>query len=89
MTKNVLIMAANGQISQIVEQRILSEAQFSDVHLSLFLRNKSRLSQLAKNERVTLIEGSLDSAADIQAAIAGQDIVFVGVVDHTADNHQT
>lgn len=38
---------------------------------------------------MTLIEGSLDSVADIQAAVAGQDIVFVGVVDHTADNHQT
>lgn len=31
-------MAANGQISQIIEQRILTEAQFSDVHLTLFLR---------------------------------------------------
>lgn len=86
MTKNVLIMAANGQISQIIEQRILTEAQFSDVHLTLFLRKKSRLNQLVNNERVTLIEGSLDSMADIQAAVAGQDIVFVGVVDQTADN---
>lgn len=89
MTKNVLIMAANGQISQIVEQRVLEETQFSDVHLTLFLRDKARLSQLAHNDRVTLIEGSLDNAADIKAAVAGQDIVFVGVVDHTKDNHQT
>ncbi|MCA1344065.1 NAD(P)H-binding protein [Lactiplantibacillus pentosus] len=89
MTKNILIMAANGQISRLVEERVLNEAQFADVHLTLFLRNKDRLANLANNPRVTLIEGSLDSAADIKVAVAGQDIVFVGVVDHTADNHQT
>lgn len=82
-------MAANGQISRLIENRILGEEAFADVHLTLFLRNKNRLTNLANNPRVTLIEGSLDSVADIKVAVAGQDIVFVGVVDHTADNHQT
>lgn len=31
----------------------------------------------------------MDNPADVKQAIAGQDIVFVGVVDHTPDNHQT
>ncbi|MFT8879440.1 MAG: NAD(P)H-binding protein [Oenococcus sp.] len=86
MTKNVLIMAANGQISQLVEEGLLNGSQFSDVHLTLFARQKSRL---ASNSRVTSITGSLDNPADVKQAIAGQDIVFVGVVDHTPDNHQT
>lgn len=89
MTKKVLIIAANGQISQLVEGRILDEDKFDDVHLTLFLRNKSRLSSLANNSRVTLAEGSLDSLDDLKKSVDGQDIVFVGVVDHTSDNHQT
>ncbi|BAP86337.1 saccharopine dehydrogenase related protein [Paucilactobacillus hokkaidonensis JCM 18461] len=89
MTKNVLIIAANGQISQLIEGRILNEDKYADVHLTLFLRNKSRLASLANNSRVTLVEGSLDSLDDLKQAVDGQDIVFVGVVDHTSDNHQT
>lgn len=89
MTKNVLIMAANGQISRLVEERVLNEDSFADVHLTLFLRNKGRLADLADNSRVTLVEGSLDSATDVSKAVAGQDVVFVGVVDHTPDDHQT
>lgn len=89
MTTNVLIMAANGQISQLVEQRVLNEAQFSDIHLTLFLRNKDRLDDLANNDRVTLVEGSLDDLEDVKQAVKGQDIVFVGTVDHTSDDRQT
>lgn len=89
MTKNVLIMAANGQIAQLVEQRILNESQFTDIHLTLFLRDKKRLSSIANNDRVSLIEGSLDNLEDVTKAVSGQDIVFVGVVDHTPDNIQT
>lgn len=89
MTKNVLIIAANGQISRLVQERVLNEDEFADVNLTLFLRNKSRLANVANNSRVTLIEGSLDSLEDLTQATKGQDIVFVGVVDHTSDNHQT
>ena len=82
-------MAANGQISRIVAQRILNEERFNDVHLTLFLRNQARLADLADNPRVTLIEGNLDSADDVASAMKDQDLVFVGVVDHGADNRQT
>lgn len=87
--KKVLIMAANGQISRLVEERVLTEPEFSDVELTLFLRDKKRLAALEDNDRVTLIEGSLNNYADVKQAILGQNLVFVGVVDHTSDNHQT
>ncbi|MCV3740645.1 SDR family oxidoreductase [Lentilactobacillus hilgardii] len=89
MTKNVLIMAANGQIARLVEDRILNEEQLAEVHLTLFLRDANRLANLSNNSRVTLIEGSLDKPSDVKRAVTGQDIVFVGVVDHTSDAHQT
>ena len=54
------ILAANGQIARIVENRILNEDKFKDVELTLFLRNSSRLSDLADNPRVTVIEGDLN-----------------------------
>ena len=41
MTKNVAIIGANGQIARLVENDILNNDK--DVHLTLFLRNASRL----------------------------------------------
>ncbi|QLL77183.1 NAD(P)H-binding protein [Ligilactobacillus saerimneri] len=81
MTK-LAILAANGRIARLVEDRILNEDQFKDVELTLFLRNSARLQDLANNPRVTLIEGDLNRAADVEKAIAGQDIVFNAVIDH-------
>ncbi|AEJ23291.1 NAD(P)H-binding protein [Weissella koreensis] len=89
MTKKVLIIAANGRISRLIEQRLLSESKFDDVELTLFLRDKSNLNSLKDNSRVTVIEGSLDKLDDVKNAVANQDLVFVGVVDHTEDNKQT
>ncbi|MDV7718922.1 NAD(P)H-binding protein [Pediococcus ethanolidurans] len=82
----LLIMAANGQIAKIVEKRILNETAFKNVELTLFLRKSSRLSDLADNSRVKIIEGSLDDKNDVNDAVAGQDVVFVAVVDHTSNN---
>lgn len=85
--KKVLILGANGQIARIVEQRLLAEQ--SDVELTLFLRNFSRLSSLADNPRVTLVDGDVTNAAQVKAATEGQDIVYVAMVDHTSDNRIT
>lgn len=82
--KNVLILGANGQIARIVEQRLLAEQ--SDVHLTLFLRQKSRLANLADNSRVTLIDGNMTDYQAVKAAMHGQDIVYIAAVDHTPDN---
>jgi len=85
----LLIAAANGQIAQIVEDRILNESTFDDVELTLLLRNSQRLSNLAKDNRVTVVEGSLDNESVLNKAVAGQDMVFVAVVDHTSNNAWT
>ncbi|MCV3296975.1 MAG: NAD(P)H-binding protein [Oenococcus sp.] len=74
---NMLILAANGAIARLVEEKILSDAKYKDVQLTLFLRNKSRLSDLADNARVKLVEGDLLNASDVNAAAAGQDLVFI------------
>lgn len=85
----LLILAANGQIARLVEQRILNEPQFSDVELTLGLRRAERLSALASNPRATVIETDLEDAASVGRAVAGQDMVFVAVVDHNRDTWMT
>ncbi|MCH4172178.1 MAG: NAD(P)H-binding protein [Lactobacillus sp.] len=86
---NLLILAANGQIARIVESRILNEAQFADVNLTLGLRNPNRLQELATNPRVKLVAVDLDNAAEVKQAMAGQDMVFTAVVDHDPNNTAT
>lgn len=82
MTKNVAIIGANGQIARLVENHILDDEQ--DVHLTLFLRNSSRLAELKDNPQVTIIDGDANNAEDLRKAIKGQDIVIVAFVDHGA-----
>lgn len=86
---NLLILAANGQIARIVIDRVLKEAAFKDVDLTLGLRNSQRLAALQDNDRVRVIETDLEDAQSVSTAIAGQDMVFVAVVDHDADNAMT
>lgn len=83
------ILAANGQIARLVENRILNEDQFKDVELTLMLRNSSRLSDLADNPRVTVLEGDLNDPDDVEKAVKGQDMVFNAVIDHDDDNRPT
>ncbi|WP_243129817.1 NAD(P)H-binding protein [Leuconostoc lactis] len=61
MTKNVLIMAANGQISRLVATRLLSETEFSDVALTLLVRKAAQVADLQADARVSVFEGSLDN----------------------------
>lgn len=82
-------MAANGQISRLVTTRLLNENSFDDIHLTLFVRKASQVADLAEDVRVSIVEGSLDNLADVTSAISGQDIVVVGVVDHSQNNIQT
>lgn len=82
----LLIIAANGQIAQIVEKRILTETEFKNVQLTLVLRDKDRLSNLATNSRVTLLEGDLGNQDSLREAMKNQDIVYVAVADISVDN---
>lgn len=81
------ILAANGQIARIVENRILNEDRFKDAELTLMLRNSNRLSDLADNPRVTIIEGDLNNPADVERAVKGQNMVFNAVIDHDDAGH--
>lgn len=85
----LLILAANGQIARIVEHRILSQQAFADVELTLGLRRPNRLAELAANPRVTVTDVDLENAASVAAAMVGQDMVFVAVVDHDRNNAMT
>ena len=85
--KNVIIFGANGQIARLVEQRLLSNKQ--DLHLTLFLRNAHRLDFLKNNPRVTIIDGDLKDKIAVEAAMKDQNIAFIAVVDHDANNSFT
>lgn len=82
MTKNIAIIGANGQIARLVEDRVLNGDK--NVHLTLFLRNASRLDNLKDNNQVTIIDGDANNEEDLRKAIKGQDLVFVAFVDHGA-----
>lgn len=82
--KKVLILGANGQIARLVETRLLKEQ--ADVELTLFLRNSSRLSDLKNNKNVEIIDGDITDYTAVNAAMQGQDLVYVAMVDHTKDN---
>lgn len=70
MTKNVAIIGANGQIARLVENDILNNDK--DVHLTLFLRNASRLDSLKDNPQVTIIDGDANDPEDLRKAIKGK-----------------
>ncbi|GAF35525.1 NAD(P)H-binding protein [Lentilactobacillus farraginis] len=86
---NLLILAANGQIAKIVEKRLLAEDKFKDVSLTLGLRQPKRLADLANNSRVRLLDVDLENQASVNQAVAGQDMIFMAVVDHDPDNKMT
>ncbi|GHV97461.1 saccharopine dehydrogenase [Lactobacillus nasalidis] len=89
----LLILAANGQIARLVEERILTEDKFADVELVLFLRRASRLQSLKDRypDRVTLIDGDLNDSQAVIDAAKGCDMIYSAVVDHddAGDNRPT
>lgn len=85
----LLILAANGRIARIVEDRILNEDQFKDIELTLGLRHHQRLAKLADNDHVNVIETDLADADSVKKAIEGQDMVYVAILDQNSDNTMT
>ncbi|OQR10962.1 NAD(P)H-binding protein [Ligilactobacillus salivarius] len=81
---NLLVLGAYGQIARLVEDRILKED--TNIKLTLFLRNSSRLNDLEKLPQVTVIDGDIENYADLTAAMKGQDMVYVATVDHSSNN---
>jgi uncharacterized protein YbjT (DUF2867 family) len=73
--KKIIIIGASGSLAKYV---IESLKKLSDVHLSLFVRNKSRL-QTSLSTGCDVVEGDAMNYKDVKSAIAGQDIVYVNL----------
>ena len=73
--KKVIIIGASGSLAEYVTEALFKQ---SDVHLTLFLRNKKKM-QLHKHEGCTIIEGDVMDYATLKSAVEGQDIVYVNL----------
>ncbi len=72
---NLLILGANGQVARHVTRLMLDK---SDVTLTLYLRRAHRLAN-PDPSRVTIIEGDVLDAANLRAAMKGQEIIFASL----------
>lgn len=73
--KNVIILGASGTIARQVNDILVKK---EDIHLTLFLRSKSRL----RNKDVSkcrIIEGDVLDSHQLKEAVAGQDIVYANL----------
>jgi uncharacterized protein YbjT (DUF2867 family) len=73
--RKVIIIGASGSLAQNVIEAV---KQVEDVNLTLFVRNKNRLSKNIA-EGCTSYEGDAMNYNDLKNAIAGQDIVYVNL----------
>ena len=83
--KKVLIIGATGSLARYVIEAL---QQMEGVSLTLFMRNKSKLTKNL-SEGCTLIEGDAMKYADVNLAVATQDIVYInlaGNLDAMANN---
>ena len=77
--KKVLIIGASGSLSKYVIEALEKQ---SDVQLTLFVRNKSKLEGNAKNHHI--IEGDAIHYDTVKKAVVGQDIVYVNLAGDLA-----
>ena len=73
--KKVVIIGATGSLAHYVIESI---KELQHIELSLFVRNKSRLSKSA-TEGCVVTEGDATNFNDVKNAITGQDIVYVNL----------
>lgn len=80
MTKNVVILGANGAIARLVTTKILNDSTYDDIQLTLLLRKSNRIHDLVNgNERVTVSEGDVMDQTCLLSAMHDQDIVFAAM----------
>ncbi|WP_125573492.1 SDR family oxidoreductase [Levilactobacillus huananensis] len=83
---NVLVLGANGRIAQLATKQLLANDRN---HLTLFLRNSSRLADAA-SDRVKVVDGDADNEADLKAAMVDADIVYANLAgDNIEDQAKT
>lgn len=73
--RNVIVIGASGSLAEYVIQELET---MKDIHLTLFVRNKSRLRK-DKLINSTVVEGDVMDYATLKEAIAGQDMVYVNL----------
>jgi uncharacterized protein YbjT (DUF2867 family) len=73
--KKVLIIGASGSLAQYVIEALKA---LGNIQLTLFLRNKNRLSK-SLAEGCTIIEGDAMKYNDLKSAIEGQEIIYVNL----------
>lgn len=73
MTK-VAILGAHGQVAQLTEEMLFAD---KNIQATLFLRNAKRLAK--DKNKATIIDGNATNEAELEKAIAGQDIVYANL----------
>lgn len=72
----ILILGAHGQIARVATRLLLER---TDAELTLYLRKAERLSGLADQPRVTVVEGDVLDTKALDAAMTGQDVVYANL----------
>lgn len=72
--KNVLIIGATSRIAQLATEMLVNDDK---INLTLFLRNKNKLTALTGKERI--IVGDATNRLELASAIKGQDIVYASL----------
>ncbi len=72
---NILVLGANGQLARNTTPFFLKHP---DVHLTLYLRQASRLRN-PDSSRVTIVEGDALNGEMLKAAMQGQDVVYANL----------
>ncbi len=78
---NILIIGAHGEIARVATRLLLER---TDATLTLYLRRARRLAALASNPRIRLVEADATDEAALEAAMAGQDIVYANLAGDMA-----
>ena len=73
--QKILILGAAGSLARVATERFL---RTTDVELSLYLRNASRLRAL-ESSRVRIIEGDVLDEPTLTRAMAGHDVVYANL----------
>lgn len=77
----ILIIGAHGQIARVATKLLLER---TDATLTLYLRRAGRLDALASQDRVRIVEGDATDQSALDAAMAGQDIVYANLSGNMA-----
>src|SRR5688572_24992789 len=73
--KKVIIIGASGSLASYVVDEL---QKFNDVHQTLFIRKKNRLSK-SNFSNATIVEGDVMDYSKLKDAITGHDIVYVNL----------